>query len=82
VDSETFCIVIFLQKALTFEHLGEHERDESRRDVLRGGAMRSEAEAHDYADQHHDLGGHQNLPSGDKQEKYAWKKNNNEIAAE
>lgn len=31
--------------------------------------MRGEAEAHDNADQHHDLGGHQNLPLVVEQER-------------
>jgi hypothetical protein len=71
-NTALFFSLFFWQSPLTFEHLGEHERDESRRDVLRDGVVRSEAEAHDNSNQHHDLGGHQNLPSGDKQEKHTW----------
>jgi hypothetical protein len=60
-----------LQSLLTFEHLSEYERDESRRDVLWNGVVWGETEAHDYADQHHDFRGHKNLPSVVvEQEKY------------
>lgn len=41
--------------SLTFEHLSEDERDESRGDVLRDGVVRGETEAHGYADQDHDF---------------------------
>ena len=59
-----------LQSLLTFENLGEYERDESWRDVLWDGVVWGETEAHDYADQHHDFRGHKNLPSVVKQKKY------------
>lgn len=52
-DTPHFCFSLLF--TVTFEHLSEDERDESRGDVLRDGVVRGETEAHGYADQDHDF---------------------------